>query len=87
MQHTWKTILFAALSVCVCDVQCREQLQALAGLRSQLSFLQAALTQHKQWQHAHKVQEACAEAGRQQEVSLATHFALVVFAIETCVSP
>lgn len=66
----------AAHASCTCQLaeahqelaQCREQLQALGGLRGELAALQAALTQQKlQQQQQHKVQEACAEAGRHQE--------------------
>lgn len=65
--------LLLCLWVCLCDsAQCREQLQALSGLRSELSFLQAALTQHKQQQqHKHHQQQQEASAGgadRQEEV-------------------
>jgi hypothetical protein len=52
-------------------LQRREQLQALGGLRGELSVLQAALTHQKRQQQQHKVQEACAEADRQQEVRAA----------------
>ena len=58
---------------CACPflaMQCREQLRALSGLRSQLAVLQTSLTEQKRQQQQHKVQEACAEADRQQEVSL-----------------
>lgn len=41
----------------------------LSGLRSELAVLQSALTQQKHQQQQHKVQEACAEVDRQQEVS------------------
>lgn len=40
----------------------------LSGLRSELAVLQSAFTQQKRQQQQHKVQEACAEVDRQQEV-------------------
>jgi hypothetical protein len=57
--------------MCPYVLQCREQLQALGGLRGELAALQAALTQQKLHQQQHKVQEARAEADRHQEVSSA----------------
>lgn len=82
LSHTLLCLLVSCASACtaaalVClptsssslPLQSREQLQALSGLRAELAFLQSALTQHKHHQQQHKVQEACAEADRQQEVS------------------